>query len=47
MVINPPGHLLQHDMMFHRVKVGPQVKIDDVGLAFQNRLLYTLDGSVR
>ena len=46
-IINPPGHLLQYDMMFYRVKVGPQIKIDDVGLAFQNRLPHALDRGVR
>ena len=46
-VIHSPRHLLQHDMMFHRVKVGPQIKIDNVALALQNRLLHALDSSVR
>jgi hypothetical protein len=26
-------HFLQHDMMSHRIEVGPQVQVDDVGLA--------------
>jgi site-specific DNA recombinase len=46
-VIDSPRHLLQHDMMFHRVKVGPQIKIDHVGLALQDCLCDALDGSVR
>jgi hypothetical protein len=46
-IIDPSRHLLQHDMMPYRVKVGSQIKIDDVGLALQNGLRYTLDGSVR
>jgi len=46
-IIDSPRHLLQHDMMFHRVKVGPQIKIDDVGLASQDCFRDALDGSVR
>jgi len=46
-VIHSPRHLLQHDMMSHRVEVGSQIKIDHVSLAFQNCLGYALDGSVR
>jgi len=43
-VIDSPGHFLQHDMMSHRVEVGPQIKIDYVGLALQTCRRYALDG---
>src|SRR5215468_6689397 len=46
-VIDSPRHLLQHNMMPHRVEVGSQIKIDYVGLALPNGLLHQLDGSVR
>ena len=46
-VIDPPRHFLQHDVMSHGVKVGSQIKVDHVGLALHNCLGYALDGSVR
>src|SRR5215813_6857822 len=44
-IVDSLGHLLQHQMMFHRVKVGPKIQIDDVGLVRQNGLCHALDGS--
>ncbi len=42
-IAHSPGHLLQHDMMPYRVKVASQIKVDDVGLALDDRFCNALD----
>jgi len=46
-VVDPPRYLLQQYVMPHGVKVGTQVKIDNVCLAAQNRFRYALDRVMR
>src|SRR5215471_8840766 len=46
-IAHSPRHLLEHDMMFHRVEIRSPIEINHVGFARENRFRYALDGSVR
>src|SRR5205823_8286410 len=41
LIIDPPGHLLAHDMMTHRVEIGAQVQVNYLCLAIRNGDCYT------
>jgi site-specific DNA recombinase len=46
-VVNPTSHFRQDEVMSHRVEIGPQVQVDDVGFALQDCLRHASDRRMR
>jgi len=46
-VAHPPRHFRQYDVMSHRIEIGLQIEVDNVGLALQYCFRDALDRCVR